>query len=205
MEIEVYADVLCPWCYIGKRRMAAALSQVADRDRFQLVWRSFQLAPDADRIPGPTAAEAMTEWWGERASARVAQIQAVGAAEGLAMNLHIARPVSTFDAHRLCHLAAEHGRADEMWESLLRAYHTEGQNIADPVVLQRVSVQVGLGATEVRDLLAGDAYADKVRADERRAAELGITGVPSVVINGRPPISGVLPSVELLQALQASG
>ncbi|MFI7704017.1 DsbA family protein [Nonomuraea sp. NPDC049480] len=120
MKVEIYADVLCPWCYIGKRRMSAALEQVTDRENVQIVWRGFELAPEEGRVPGPTAAEAMAGWWGDQAPARIALIQALGAAEGLELNLHLARPVSTFDAHRLCHLAAARGRADQVMERLLR-------------------------------------------------------------------------------------
>lgn len=199
MKVDVFADVLCPWCYIGKRRLTAAL---AGRDEVEVVWRSFELAPEAEQVPGPTAAEAMTQWWGERAPARVAHIQAVGAEDGLELNLHLARPVNTFTAHRLIHLAAERGLADEMAERLLRGYHTEGLNIADLRVLARLGAEAGLTTTDVEALLAGDAYVDRVRADERRAAELGITGVPSVVIDGNPAVSGVQPPAELRRLVE---
>ncbi|MEU4775779.1 DsbA family oxidoreductase [Micromonospora sp. NPDC023644] len=191
MQIEMYADVLCPWCYIGKRRLAAALGQVPDRHRIRVVWRSYELAPQESRTPGQTAAEAMVGWWADAAPARIARIRTLGAAEGLDLNLDLARPVNTFDAHRLCHLAADRGVADDMMERLLRAYHTDGLNIAAPDTLERLGVETGLAATDVRALLAGDAYADRVRADERRAVECGVTGVPSLVIDGRPPISAV--------------
>jgi len=157
----------------------------------QLIWRSYELAPEEGKVPGPTAAEAMVGWWGDEAPARIERIRALGAAEGLALNLDIARPVNTFDAHRLCHLAEAHGLADDMMERLLRAYHTEGCNVADQETLVRLGVEAGLVAADVRALMDGDAYADQVRADERRAAQQGVTGVPSLVIDGRPPISGV--------------
>ncbi|MEJ3749522.1 DsbA family oxidoreductase [Actinomycetes bacterium KLBMP 9797] len=201
MKVEIYADVLCPWCYIGKRRLAAALAKLADRERVQIVWRSFELAPREGNIPGPTAAEAMTDWWGDQAPARVERIRALGAAEGLELNLHMARPVNTFDAHRLCHLAADHGRADDMMERLLYAYHTEGLNVAEPQTLERLGIETGLGVADVRTLLSGDAYAERVRTDERRATEQGVTGVPSLVIDGQPPISGVQTPDELHRLL----
>jgi predicted DsbA family dithiol-disulfide isomerase len=202
MKVEIFADVLCPWCFIGKRRLAAALAQLTDRDEVEVVWRSYELAPEEGQVPGPTAAEAMTQWWGERAPARIAHIQTVGSADGLELNLHISRPVSTFDAHRLIHLAAEHGLADEMMERLLHSYHTEGLNVADPQVLARSGVEAGLDATEVRALVAGDTHADSVRADERHAAELGVTSVPSVVIDGGPPVSGVQTPAELHRLIE---
>jgi predicted DsbA family dithiol-disulfide isomerase len=190
MKVEIYADVLCPWCYIGKRRLAAALDKVAGRDSVEIVWRSYELAPDQGRTPGPTAAEAMAGWWGEQAPARITRIEELGAAEGLELNLRLARPVNTFDAHRLCHLAADRGRADQMMERLLRAYHTEGLNVADRGVLRRLGAEAGLDADQVRVVLAGDDYAADVRADRRRGAERGVTGVPSLVIAGSPPVFG---------------
>ncbi|MFG3705158.1 DsbA family oxidoreductase [Micromonospora sp. NPDC047670] len=202
MKLEVFADVLCPWCYIGKRRLSAALARHADRDSVEVVWRAFELAPEEGRVPGPTAAEAMAGWWGEQAPARVARIQSMGAAAGVELNLHLARPVNTFDAHRLCKLAADRGRADEMMESLLHAYHTEGLNVADPHILQRLSGAAGVDADQARAVLAGDGYADEVRADRRRAVELGVTGVPNLVIDGRPPVSGVQPVADLLRLLE---
>ncbi|GGP14270.1 DsbA family oxidoreductase [Nonomuraea glycinis] len=197
MKLEIYADVLCPWCYIGKRRLTAALAQQSGRDSIEIVWRAYELAPDEGRTPGPTAAEAMAGWWGEQAPARIARIRSLGAAEGLELNLHLARPVNTFDVHRLVKLAADRGRADQMMELLLYAYHTEGDNVADAQVLQRLGGEAGLDAGEVLAVLDGDDYADEVRADRRRAAEHGVTGVPSLVIDGRPPVSGVQPVADL--------
>ncbi|WP_283136116.1 DsbA family oxidoreductase [Rhizohabitans arisaemae] len=204
MKIEVFADVLCPWCYIGKRRLAAALAELGGPDAPAVVWRAFELDPGASRVPGPTAAEAMAEWWGEKAPERVALIGSTGAAEGLELNLHLARPVSTFDAHRLGHLAGRRGRADEVLERLLRAYHTEGLNVADHDVLARLGEEAGLDGGEVRAMLSGDAHAEDVAADRRRAAELGVTGVPSLVIGGAPPVSGVRPVAELRRLLESA-
>ncbi|WP_067138368.1 DsbA family oxidoreductase [Microtetraspora malaysiensis] len=202
MKLEIYADVLCPWCYIGKRRLTAALAEHTGRDRVEVVWRGYELAPEEGRIPGPTAAEAMAGWWGEQAPARIARIRSLGAAEGLELNLHLARPVNTFDAHRLVKLAADRGRADQMMELLLYGYHTEGLNVADAQVLRRLGGEAGLDGDEVRAVLAGDDYAGQVRADRRRAAEHGVTGVPSLVIGGRSPVSGVQPVADLQELLR---
>ncbi|GAB3208450.1 DsbA family oxidoreductase [Marinactinospora thermotolerans] len=202
MQLELYADVLCPWCYIGKRRLAAALADGIDRDSVEVVWRGYELAPDESRIPGPPAAEAMTGWWGGQASARIDRIRALGAAQGLELNLHLARPVSTFDAHRLVKLAARHGRADQMMELLLRAYHTEGCNVADAQVLRRLGGEAGLDAGQVAAVLDSDDYAGEVRADQRRAKEHGITGVPTLVVDGGPPVPGVRPVADLRALLR---
>lgn len=199
MKVEIYADVLCPWCYIGKRRLAAAID---GHENVEIIWRSFQLAPEEGRAPGPTAAEAMAGWWGDGAQARIDRIQTLGAAEGLELNLQLARPVNTFDAHRLCHLAATYGLTDQVMERLLHAYHTEGLNVADSRVLQRLGVEAGLGPEQVHAVLAGDDYAEAVRADQRRAAEHGVTGVPSLVIDGASPVSGVQPATDLRRLLE---
>ncbi|MFB4313560.1 DsbA family protein [Actinomadura sp. 21ATH] len=202
MRLEIYADVLCPWCYIGKRRLSAALAQRTGRDRVEVVWCGYELAPEEGRTPGPTAAEAMTGWWGDQASARIARIRSLGAAEGLELNLHLARPVNTFDAHRLVKLAAERGRADQMMELLLHGYHTEGLNVADAQVLQRLGGEAGLDGDEVSAVLDGDGHAEDVRADRRRATGHGVTGVPSLVIDDRPPVSGVQPVTDLRRLLE---
>jgi predicted DsbA family dithiol-disulfide isomerase len=201
MQVEIYGDLLCPWCYIGKRRVAAALEELPGRDGVEVVWRSYELGQE-NRVPGPTAAEELGEMWGDRAQARLAYIQTLGQAEGLALNLHLARPVTTFDAHRLTHLGTERGLADQVLERLLYGYHTEGRNIADPEVLAQLGVEAGLAAEEVREMLAGDAHAAGVRADERRAAEQGVGGVPSMVVDGRAPVSGVQAATDLRRLLQ---
>ncbi|ONI87504.1 hypothetical protein ALI144C_08930 [Actinosynnema sp. ALI-1.44] len=193
MRVEIFADVICPWCYIGKRRLSAAIG-----DHAEVVWRSFQLDPGASTVPGDTADVLMAQWWADRAAQRVAQIKAVGAGDGLELNLHTARPVNTFDAHRVLHLAAEHGLQDQTWERLLRGFHTDGENIADRDTLVRLA---GLPEDEVHDVLNGDAYARAVEADQQRAVELGVNGVPSLVVGDGTPFSGVLPVDELRRLL----
>lgn len=143
----------------------------------------------------------MAAWLGDQTAARVARIQAIGTAEGLTLDLHKARPVNTFNAHRLIHLAAGRGLADEMMEALFHAYHTDGLNVADPEVLRRLGTAIGLNRDEINDLLAGDAYAADVRADERRTSEHAITGIPAIAIDGKPPVSAVQSSAMLRRLL----
>ncbi|MGI5164158.1 DsbA family oxidoreductase [Spirillospora sp. CA-253888] len=230
MRIEVYADVLCPWCYIGKRRLAAALAGL--EERVEVAWRSFELAPDAPSKPDGTAAEAMRTWWGDQTESRIARIRSLGAAEGLELDLDKARPVNTFDAHRLIHLAADEAqrrdgdgdgdwgwvrapgsergsersrkrgrnRGDAMVERLLYAYHTEGLNIGDPEVLISLGAEVGMEPAAVRAVLEGDWYGEQVRGDERRGRERGVSGVPTLVIADGAPMSAVQ-SPEALRGL----
>ncbi|TYC17764.1 DsbA family oxidoreductase [Actinomadura syzygii] len=193
MRIDVYADVLCPWCYIGKRRLAAALEGLDGRESIDVRWRAFELGPDLPRVPGQSAAAQMADpsWWGAEAPSRIDRIRGLGAVEGLNLDLHRARPVNTFDAHRLIQFGYARDLGDATAERLLLAYHSEGADIADHGVLERLGAEAGLDAAEVRAVLAGDAHADDVRADERRAGQLGVTGVPSLVIDGGRPVPGV--------------
>jgi len=201
MHLDIYADVLCPWCYIGHRRLQTALAGRLDGTRMDVRWRSFELAPNLSRAPGPTAAEQMAaaSWWGDAASTRIAEIRALGAAEGLELNLHLARPVNSFDAHRLAKLAAACGRAGGVMELLLHGYHTEGLNIADRSVLERIGVRAGLAGDDIRTTLTGDAFEADVRTDERLARSRGVTGVPSLVVDDRPAVNGVLSAAALQQ------
>lgn len=203
MKIEIFSDILCPWCYIGKRRIHDALERFGHRDGVEVVWRSYELGPEAEREPGPTAAKVMEQWMDPAAvPARVALIKGHGRREGLEINMHLSTPVNSFDAHRLTHLAAARGVTGELMERLFRAYHTEALNIADHDVLVRLAEEAGLDAAEAREVLAGDAYAAAVRADEQRARDLGVTGVPSVVVDGLPPVSGVMDPAALVDHLE---
>lgn len=202
VEVDVYVDVLCPWSYIGKRRLEAALADMSEPGRVRLRWRSFELSPDEPRTPTLTAAASMAEWWGEHGAARVEHIHALARAEGLGIDLHRARPVNTFDAHRLYQMGAEHGLGDAVMERLLRGYLCEGLNVSDPQVLERLGGEAGLDAAQVRDMLAGSRYADRVRADERTARERGVTGVPTLVLDGGPPVSAVQSPAQLRRLLE---
>ncbi|MFE5873013.1 DsbA family oxidoreductase [Streptomyces roseifaciens] len=203
MKIEIYSDVLCPWCYIGKRRIAAALDGFAHRDELEIVWRSFELAPGEGSEPGPTAAEAMAEWTApDVLPGRIELIKSQGRQEGLELNLHKSRPVGTFDAHRLTHFAAERGLLEPVMERLFHAYHTEALNVGDREVLVRLAGEAGLDEAEVGEVLESDRYADAVVADGNRARQFNVTGVPSVVIDGRMPVSGVQAPEKLLTFIE---
>ncbi|MEW2070160.1 DsbA family oxidoreductase [Streptomyces sp. NPDC007346] len=190
MQVEVYFDILCPWCYIGKRKLTTAL---AGREDAQVLWRSLELDPEGSSTAGPTAAEVIAQYQSspERAAARVRHIQAIGEAEGLRLDLHKARPVNSFDAHRLVRLGAAHGRADEVLERLLYGYHTEGLDIAAHEVLEKLGTEAGLEPSAVRRMLEGKEFAEDVRADERSARERGVRGVPTLVVDGGVPASAI--------------
>ncbi len=194
--IEVWSDVACPWCFIGKRRLDAALAERADDDGdVEVVWRSFELNPGAPRrTEGDVdyAARLARKYGTSRnaAAERLASMATMAATDGVELRFDRVRPGNTFDAHRLLHLAAATGHQGELKERLLRAYHSEGKEVGDPAVLARLAVDVGLDADEVDRVLGGDEYADAVRADEAEATERGITAVPTFVIDGRFTVPG---------------
>ena len=205
MDVEIWSDIACPWYYIGKRRFEAALEQFEHRDDVNVTWRSFELDPDAPHERTGDRAERLAEKYGmsvEQAREAEQQLTGVAAGEGLPFRFDIARSGTTFDAHRLVHLAETHDLQDAMKERLLRAYLTEGELMADHDTLVRVAGEVGLDEQEVRELLDGDRYADEVRADERTAGELGISAVPTFVLDRTLGASGAQPPDALLDLLR---
>ncbi len=205
MDVEIWSDIACPWCYVGKRRFESALAQFEHRDEVNISWRSFELDPDAPHERKGDRAERLAQKYGMTvAQAREAEqrLTDVAAGEGLDFRFDIARSGTTFDGHRVVHLAGEHGLQDAMKERLLRAYFTEGQLVSDEDTLVRLAVEVGLAEDEVRDMLAGDRYAEDVREDERTAGQLGISAVPTFVVDRALGASGAQPPEELLQLLE---
>jgi len=205
MDVEIWSDIACPWCYIGKRRFEAALAEFEHRDEVRVIWRSFELDPDAPRERVGDRAERLAQKYGmtvERAREAEQQLTQVAAGEGLGFRFDIARSGSTFDAHRLVHLASEHGLQDAMKERLLRAYFTEGELMADHETLIAAAVEVGLPEDEARETLAGERYAQEVRDDERAAGELGISAVPTFVVDRKLGASGAQPPEALLDLLR---
>jgi predicted DsbA family dithiol-disulfide isomerase len=205
MQVEIWSDVVCPWCYIGKRRFERALERFEHADDVEVVWRSFELDPTAPTDGDLDLIGRLAAKYGvprTRAEAMNRRVTDIAAGEGLEYRLDIARPGRTFDAHRLLHLAADHGLQDELKEALLAAYQTQGEPIAEHEVLTRVAVGVGLDEGDVRQVLSGDMYAGDVRHDERWARDLGINGVPAFVFDRRYAVSGAQPSEFLLDALE---
>lgn len=205
LQVEIWSDVVCPWCYIGKRRFEAALAAFKHRDGVEVRWRSFQLDPHAPQASEKTIVEMLAGKYGmslERAAAANAHVSKLAAQEGLEYHLELAHPENTFNAHRLIHLADKHGLQDAMKERLMRAYFTEGQRVGETETLVRLASEVGLDVEEARAVLADDTYADEVSADEREAHLLGITGVPFFVVNEKYGISGAQPTEVFSKVLE---
>ena len=205
MQLEIWSDIACPWCYVGKRRLESALSQFEHRDEVQVVWRSFELDPAAPPERSGERAAALAEKYGttvKRARAMEQQMTEVAAADGLEFRFGIARSGNTFDAHRIVHLAGEYGLQDAVKERLLRAYLTEGELISDHQTLTRLAVEAGLPQDEVQETLAGERYGTEVRDDQRAAREFGISAVPTFVIDRSIGASGAHPPKVLLDLLR---
>ncbi len=205
MDVEIWSDIACPWCYVGKRRFEAALAAFEHRDEVTVTWRSFELDPEAPRSTDLPAAERLAGKYAmsvEQAEAMHAQMTERAAAEGLELHFDRTRSGNTFAAHRLIHLAAAHDAQDTVKERLMRAYFTEGEPIGDPDALVRLVAEVGVDSDEARAVLDSDRYADAVREDERLAGRLGIRGVPFFVLDRRYGVSGAQPADLLLKALE---
>lgn len=200
MEIEVYADVACPWCYVGKRRLDQALA-VYD-DPVTLRYRPFQLDPSPVPAPRPLL-EALGAKFGGVARARqmAEHVSGVAAQVGLTLNFDRAVAANTFDAHRLIRFADDRGQAAEMIEALFRAHFTNGVDIGSRPALASVAATVGLDETEVRDLLDSDAGVTELRQELAAARSLGVTSVPTFVLAGKYAISGAQEPATLLAAL----
>jgi predicted DsbA family dithiol-disulfide isomerase len=193
MDVEIWSDIACPWCYIGKRRFEAALAQFEHRDEVRVTWRSFELDPGAPAVREGDRAARLAEKYGitvQRAREMEQQLTETAAGDGLEFRFDIARSGVTFDAHRIVHLAAEHGLQDAMKERLLLAYFTEGELMSDPEILVRLAAEVGLPEDEARQTLAGDRFSEQVRDDERMAGQFGISAVPTFVIDRALGASG---------------
>ncbi|MGZ3663653.1 MAG: DsbA family oxidoreductase [Ktedonobacterales bacterium] len=197
MKIEIWSDVACPWCYIGKRRFEAAFAQFPHRDEVEVVWRSFQLDPHAPRHSEKSVTDILAAKYGvsrAQAAAMNERVSGLAAQEGLEYHMDEMRYANTFDAHRLIHLAAAHGKQQEAEERFFKAYFTEGKDLGDAETLVQLATEIGVDGDEARAVLAGDTYADAVRADVQRAAEFGIQGVPFFAIDETYGISGAQPS-----------
>lgn len=207
LRIEIWSDIACPWCYVGKRHLEDALARFPHRDEVEVVWRAFELDGSAPRVQDTSVSyiERLSRKLGTsvaQAEAMIRRMTDVGAADGIEFRFDRVRPGNTFDAHRVLHLAHDRGVQDAVKERFLRGYMTEGEAIGDREVLVRLGAEAGLDAGEVRAVLASDRYAREVRADETQARELGITGVPFFVLAGRYALSGAQPSDTILRGLE---
>jgi len=206
LKLEVWSDIACPWCYVGKRRLESALKQFPHAAEVELIWRAFELDPGAP-VERPREVSHV-EFIARKYGMSVAQAQKstdhlvqVARAEGLSFDFVNIRSGNTFDAHRLVHLGHERGVQNAVQERLMKAYFEQAELMSDHATLVRLASEAGLDAGEVTDVLAADTYGKAVRADEAQARELGITGVPCFVFERRFAVSGAQSSEVMLSAL----
>jgi len=205
VKVEVWSDIACPWCYIGKRRFARALVEFERRDRVEVVWRSYQLAPDAparETRPHDALLAAKFGIPREQVAPMHARLAAEGAKEGIAYDFASVRMENTFDAHRLVQHATGVGRSDATLDRLYAAYFEQGEHVGSHDVLVRLAKEVGLDPVVTGAMLASDQYAADVRTDQARAREFGITGVPFFAIDERYGIAGAQPADAIVAALR---
>jgi predicted DsbA family dithiol-disulfide isomerase len=206
LNLEVWSDIVCPWCYVGKRRLEAALARFPGREQVHITWRSFELDASAPKLRDEQPyAERLAKKYGTtpaQAQGMIDRMVGVAKAEGLDFDFTRAQPGNTFDAHRLLHLARDRELQGALKERLFRAYLCQGEAISDHDTLARLASEVGLSTDEVQAVLSTDQYASEVRADEAQARAIGIDGVPFFVLAERYAVAGAQPAELLASALE---
>ena len=205
MKVEIWSDIVCPFCYIGKRKFENALKDFDQKDQVEIVWRSFQLDAELKQVPGQSVHEYLAQRKGVSAEKgkEMNDYMAAAAKEvGLSYNFDNAIINNTLDAHRLSHLAATHGLQNEVEEALFAAYYTLGKDIGDIDTLTEIGVSAGLNVAEIKSMFATDAFVDAVRNDQYTAQQVGVQGVPFFVFNEKYAVSGAQPTDVFKQVLE---
>jgi predicted DsbA family dithiol-disulfide isomerase len=193
MKIEVWSDIMCPFCYIGKRKLDMALAIFKEAQNIEVTWKSFQLMPDMITVPGKNINQLLSEEKSislEHAKSMNDYVSEMASQIGLKYNFNIAVPANTFNAHRLSHLAKQYGLQNEIEEKLFAAYFTEGKNVDDINTLIEIGRETGLNAGESEIVLNGNKFEEEVRYDIYEAKQSGIRGVPFFLFNNKQTISG---------------
>jgi predicted DsbA family dithiol-disulfide isomerase len=203
MRVDIWSDVVCPWCYVGKARFERALRDFTHRDEVEVVFHSFELDPDYPEDERETVVSILSRKYGvPEAQARAADARVAGLAAAEGLGFDSGRPVgNTFDIHRVIHLGREKGVQHELITAVNEAYFAQGRQVFDRDVITEVAAGAGLDASAVREVLDSDAYADAVRQDELEARELGIGGVPFFVFDMALGVSGAQPAETFTDAL----
>jgi predicted DsbA family dithiol-disulfide isomerase len=203
MRVDIWADIICPWCYVGKARFEKALDSFAHRDEVEVVYHSFELDPDSPRGQRESNLAMLSKKFGKSQAEALAMDDHVGSlarAEGLGFDS--GRPVgNTFDIHRVVHLALDRGVQREVLDAVNEAYFAQARDVFDRDVLTEVAAGAGLDTAEVGKVFGGDAYADEVRQDELQARQVGINGVPFFVFDMALGASGAQPAELFTRAL----
>lgn len=208
MKVEIWSDIMCPFCYIGKRHYEKALEQFANAKDVEVEWHSFQLDPS---LPKPASKLSPYEYLAQRKGMSIEQSRAMhqnvinmAKAAGLHYDFDKAVVANSFDAHRLIQFAKTKGLGDEAEERLFKAYFTEGKDMCDAETLQLLAKEIGLNENEAREVIAGNAFSAEVKKDIDVASQIGVTGVPFFVFDRKYAVSGAQPSASFLNVLQKS-
>lgn len=196
MRVEIWADIVCPFCYIGKNNFRRFLEELPEGETLEIINRSYELDPYASRTESPNSVASLAEKYGfslEEAKARMRGVEEMAGKAGLPMNIFATRGANTHDAHRLVHLAKKSGKDEEVLDALFRGHFVEGLNLNDHEVLLALWKEAGLNEKEAREALASETMTEEVQADLLRAQELGIRGVPYFLFDGKAEVSGAQP------------
>jgi predicted DsbA family dithiol-disulfide isomerase len=207
MKVEIWSDVMCPFCYIGKRKFEQALNDFGHKDEVEVEWKSFQLDPDLETDPKKNVNQMLAEkkgWTIDYARQMNANVTNIAKEVGLSYNFDTAIVANSFDAHRLVHLAKKSHLGAVAEERLFRAYFTEGKNIADHATLIQLGTDIGLEREEVKQLLESGACADEVEMDKYEARKAGVRGVPFFLLDNKYAVSGAQSPQTFLNALQTA-
>jgi len=205
MKVDIWSDVNCPFCYIGKRKFELALEQFEHKDQVEIEWHSFELDPNTETRPGLNAYDYLAEKKGQSREWSVQMHQQViGAAAEVGLEFDFDKVIiaNSFNAHRLIQLAKAKGLDNEVEEQLFIAHFTAGKNIDDHAVLVETGKAAGLAQADIETLLAGDTFTSEVRADEQIAQQIGISGVPFFILDQKLAVSGAQPPATFLGALE---
>jgi predicted DsbA family dithiol-disulfide isomerase len=204
MRVDIWSDIVCPWCYIGNARFSRALAEFEHRDEVEVVRRSFELDPSLPEGQATPILDVLATKYGmSQAQAQQAEARVASLAEAEGLDFTADRAMgNTFDAHRLVHLGGEHGAAERVTQLLYHAYFGEGRSVFDQEALAGLAADAGLDPDGARQALSDGSYGDEVRADEDQARRLGITGVPFCVLDGKYGVSGAQPGETFAQALR---
>ena len=204
MNVEIWSDVMCPFCYIGKRKFEKALEQFPHKNNIHIIWKSFQLDPTTVTDPSLNTVEHLAHkkgWSKQQAQETTAQVTNIAKQVGLDFHFEKAVVANSFDAHRLSHLAKKHGKQNDLEEKLFLAYFTEGKNTADHSTLLQIGKELGIDEQEITAVLNSDTYATEVEQDIEEAQQVGVRGVPFFVLDRKYAVSGAQESETFLGAL----
>lgn len=205
LKIEIWSDVMCPFCYIGKRKIENAINDFPNKEKVEIEWKSFLLDPTTKSQPGKSTYDYLAEKYGRDRQWSVEMHENVtnqAKAEGLEYNFDTAIIANSFDAHRLSHLAKKYGKGNELEELIFKAYFTEGKDVSEIETLVSLGKNVGLDETEIRNMLASKQFKEAVQNDIIEAQQIGVRGVPFFVVDRKYAISGAQPNEVFAETLE---